>query len=289
MAYMKTKVFLIILSIAIISFTTCTKNSMNPDQGTINLVDDDAVSNVVSEDVFNSVDYASIILDNSLEQSIPKSAAIVADSCPSVAIDNLAAGVWPKTITIDYGTECSGINGSTRSGKIIITFTERRSVVNSVRTVTFENYFFNNIKMEGTWVLTNLGPNSSEHVVISVVLTGGKLTLPDGKTIERSFEHQREWIAGWDTPNIWDDEILITGVGTGKTIDGISYMTTITSPLHWKRVCEFLVSGVIEIERAGLPPAELDYGKGDCDAIATLTIGSKTQEITLRHKFRLQR
>ena len=285
---MKTKLFLIILSIAIIPFTTCTKNSTNPDQATINLVDDDAVSGVVSDDVFNSVDYASIILENVLGQGTPKSLTVPVDSCPSVTIDNLVLGVWPKTITIDYGAECTGFNGSTRSGKIIITFTDRRSVVGSVRTVTFENYFFNNIKLEGTWVLTNLGPNASQHVVISVELTGGKLTLTGGKTVERSFEHQREWIAGWDTPNIWDDEILITGVGTGKTIDDVAYATTITTPLHWKRVCEFLVSGVIEIERAGLTPVELDYGQGDCDAIATLTIGNKTLEITLRHIYRLQ-
>lgn len=285
---MKTKVFLIMLSLAFISIHSCTKNSTNPNQATLNLVDDDAVSGVISEDVFNTVDYASIILENTLDMGSPKSATILADTCPSITIDNLAAGVWPKTITIDYGTACTGFYGNTRSGKIIIIITDRRDVVNSTITVTFQNYFFNGIKLEGTWVFTNLGPNDNQNVVISVILTGGKLTLPDGKTIERSFEHQREWIAGWNTWNIWDDEILVTGVATGKTIDGIAYTNTITTPLRWKRVCEFIVSGVVKIERAEADPAELDFGQGECDDVATLIIGNQTKEITLRHKFRLQ-
>ena len=41
-----------------------------------------------------------------------------------------------------------------------------------------------------------MGYNNNQNLVFSVKLMNGKLTLPDGKTIERSFEHQREWIAG---------------------------------------------------------------------------------------------
>jgi hypothetical protein len=159
--------------------------------------------------------------------------------------------------------------------------------LNSTRTVTFDNYYFNNIKIEGTKEFKNLGPNANQNMVFSIKLTGGKLTLPDGKIIERAFEHQREWIAGWATKNIWDDECLITGVATGKNINGIVYTNTITTALHWKRVCEFLVSGVIKFERTGVDPVELDYGKGECDAIATLIRGDQTKEILLKHKHRL--
>ena len=91
----------------------------------------------------------------------------------------------------------------------------------STRTVTFDNYYFNGIKVEGTKVIENMGHNDNQNMVFSVKLTGGKLTLPDGKTIERSFEHQREWIAGFLTKNIWDDECLITGTATGKNINGL--------------------------------------------------------------------
>ena len=123
--------------------------------------------------------------------------------------------------------------------------------------------------------------------MISITLTGGKLTLPDGRIIERSFEHQREWIAGLLTRNIWDDECLVTGTASGTGLKGIQYTKTITSALHWKRVCKFFVSGVLKIEREGSETIELNYGEGECDASAIVTIGGESKEITLRHRHRL--
>ncbi|MBA4321430.1 MAG: hypothetical protein C0408_01300 [Odoribacter sp.] len=286
---MKTKVFLMIMALAVFSFSSCNKDTTPIEPVSAELVDDDAVTNVAFEDVFNTVDNATIILENMMVgKGDLESNVVLGDSCPIVIIANPPTGIWPKTITIDFGTGCTGYYGNTRSGKIIISVTERRYVTNATRTVSFENYFFNTIKIEGTKEFKNLGPNSNQKMVFSIKLTGGKITLPDGKTIERAFEHQREFIAGWNTPkNIWDDECLITGTATGKNINGISYTNTILTALHWKRVCEFLVAGSIKFERSGVDPVVLDYGKGECDAIATLTRGDQTKEILLRHKHRL--
>ena len=276
-----------ILSLAIFSFLSCNKETSSLDQTSINLVDDDAVSEVAFDDITNTVDNASIILENALGKGDLKSGTILADSCPVITVDNMTPDIWPKTITIDYGAECTGFYNNTRSGKIIITVSARRDSLNSTRTVTFDNYYFNDIKVEGTKEFKNLGPNGNQNIVISVKLTDGKLTLPDGKIIERAFEHQREWIAGWATKNIWDDECLITGIATGKNIDGISYTNTIISTLYWKRACEFIVSGVVKIERDGVDPVELDYGDGTCDAVAIMKRGDHTREITLKHRHRL--
>ncbi|MBM3420967.1 MAG: hypothetical protein FJY11_07525, partial [Bacteroidetes bacterium] len=105
----------------------------------------------------------------------------------------------------------------TRKGKIIIEITAMRHVSGSKRTATFDNYYFNDIKVEGTKVIENLGPNSAQNIVIAITLTGGKITLPDGKTVEREVDREREWIAGMATPRyLWDDECLITGTTSGK-------------------------------------------------------------------------
>jgi hypothetical protein len=50
-----------------------------------------------------------------------------------------------------------------------------------------------------------------------------------------------------------------------------------------KRVCQFIVSGVVEIEREGAEPFKLDYGSGECDNKAVVTRGSESKEIQLRH------
>jgi hypothetical protein len=158
----------------------------------------------------------------------------------------------------------------------------------SKKTVTFDNFFFNGIKVEGTRAIENLGFNANQDMVFGVKQTGGKLTLPNGKTIERDVDHQREWIAGLNTKNRWDDEVLITGTASGVNVNDVAYADTITTALHWKRACKFIVSGVVKISRVGKDPVELNFGTGDCDAIATVTVNGESKDITLRYKHRLQ-
>jgi len=284
---MKTKIFMMIAVASILTFFACNKDSELIDQASLDLADDDAVSDAVYEDVFNTADNVSIIIDLMVKGGDSKSEMIVADSCPTISVTHPAGALWPKIATVDYGTGCEGFYESTRSGKIIIEVSAPRNETGSKRTVTFNNYFFNQIKVEGTKVFENKGINSNGNRVVSISLTDGKLTFPEGKTIERSFNHQREWTAGYLTKNIWDDECLVTGTASGKNIKGVSYTNTIITALQWKRVCKFIVSGVVKIEREGADAIELNYGTGDCDAKAVVTRGSESKEILLRNKPRI--
>jgi hypothetical protein len=286
---MNTKIFMMITALTVLSFSSCKKDSSNSgviDQASLNLADDDAVTDVVYEDVFSTADNATIILDQMGKSVDSRSFTVVSDSCPAITITRPTATLWPKTVTVDYGTSCTGINDNVRSGKIVIEVTGPRLQVGSKRTITFVNYFFNGIQVEGTKVLENMGYNNNQNLVISVKLTDGKLTLPDGKTIERTIDHKREWTAGLLTKNIWDDECLITGTSAGKNIDGIAYTNTIMTALHWTRACRFIVSGVLNIQREGKDPVQLDYGNGDCDAKAVVTKNGVSTEILLKNKHR---
>ena len=270
----------------ILSLISCQKDKSTVEQASINIADDDAVSDAVFEDIFSTTDNAEIILDQFVKSGDSKSMLILTDSCPTITISHPEAGIWPKIVTVDFGSGCSGFYENTRSGRIIIGISGPRLEAGTKRTVTFEDYYFNGIRVEGTKVIENTGYNENENLVCSVTLTGGKLTLPDGKTIERSFQHQREWIAGFLTRNIWDDECLITGTASGTTLEGVGYTNTITTALDWKRACFFIVSGVVKIEREGKPEVEINYGTGDCDAKAVVTREGESKEIILRHKIR---
>ncbi len=269
---------------AVFTFTSCQKDDTLIDQTSVDLADDEAVTDAIFEDVFSTADNATIILDQMVKSGDSK--GIVADSCPVITVTHVGDGVWPKVITVDFGTGCEGLNNNVRKGKILIEVTAPRATAGAKRTVTFANYYFNDIKVEGTKVIENKGFSSSQNPLVSITLTGGKLTLPDGKTIERAFQHQREWTAGFLTRNIWDDECLITGTATGKNINGVAYTNTIISALQWKRACYFLVAGVIKMERAGKEPVELNYGTGECDAKAVVSRGGESKEILLRNKHR---
>ncbi len=283
---MKAKRFLLIAAVALFALTSCEKNSPL-EQKSLDIADDDAVVEAVYEDIYNSVDIAVGLFDLVMnEPGLKSSSTVLADSCPLVTIDFPDAERWPKVITIDYGAGCSGFYGATRAGKIIIEITGPRRVIGSKRTVTFENYFINGIGVEGTRTVENMGPNNNGNVVFKIVLENGKLVLPDGKELLRESVREREFIAGFATNNPWDDECLITGFVNGTNYEGLRYQNTIITALHWKRVCAFFVSGIVEIKVSGVEPFTLDYGDGECDAVATVSRGDQSREITLRFRHR---
>jgi len=284
---MRTKIFLAASLALMLSFYSCNKDNSLIDQTSIDLADDDAVSDAVYEDIFSAVDNASIVLDDLMKGDDSKSVITLTGECPSITIVRPTSAPWPRMITVDYGSGCTGFYESTRSGKILIEVTAPRMETGAKRTVTFDNYYFNGIKVVGTKVFENKGMNSNGNAVVSVTSSGVKLVLANEKTIERNVNHEREWIAGYKTANIWDDECLITGTATGKNIEGKSYTNTIVSALHWKRVCKFIVAGVIKLERGDAEPIELNFGEGDCDAKAVVSRGSESKEILLRNKHRL--
>lgn len=288
MKFMKTHFFIMFAAATMITLFSCQKDTPLLDEEVMNLADDDAVSEAVFEDIFSTVDNASIIAEGTGKGEFAKSdTEVFADSCPVITVTRPGPALWPKKITVDYGTGCTGINDNVRKGKIVIDVTAPRLEAGAKRTVTFVDYYFNDIKVEGTKVLETVGFNSNQHLVVSVKLTGGKLILPDGKTIEREVNHQREWIAGLVTRNIWDDECLVSGTATGVDIKGVEYTNTIMTALHWTRACRFIVSGVIKIERGDAQPVMIDFGTGDCDAKAVVTRGDESKEITLRNRHRM--
>jgi hypothetical protein len=55
----------------------------------------------------------------------------------------------------------------------------------------------------------------------------------------------------------------------------------ITAPLISKMTCEHFVSGIVDITPAAEPIRTLNYGNGECDDKATVTVSGITFEITL--------
>jgi hypothetical protein len=281
------KQFYLSIAVALALLVSSCQKSGKIAEADLNLAEDDAITETIFDDIFNSVDIASIALESSIKSEFSKGSYLAVDSCPVITVNHPDGTVWPKIITIDYGAGCT-LNEITRKGKIIIEITDRRHVTGSSRTVSFDEYYFNDIKVEGTKTIKNLGPNNNDNIVIAITLAGGKLTLADGKTIEREVDREREWVAGMNTPwFLWDDESLITGTTSGKNANDVSYSTTITTPLHWKRACRFIVAGVVKMEREGKEPVELDFGDGECDAKAMLRRGDEEKEINLRIRHRM--
>jgi hypothetical protein len=274
---MKTKSLILIMTLMGFIVTSCQKTKPL-EESSIEAADDAVLSEAVFDDAFATLEIATAIAED-----LKKSATVI-DTCPVITVTFPEQDLWPRNIVIDYGTECMGLNDIVRSGKIIITLSAPRREVGSVRTITFEDYYVNGAKVEGTKTVTNLGPNNDGNVVFSDVLAGGKITFPDDKTITRDVDREREYIAGYATWTPWDDECLITGIATGKNLNDVAYTHTIINALEWQAACRFIVSGTIRFDIEGVEPFDLDYGEGECDAYATLKRGDDTRQIILRYR-----
>lgn len=205
-----------------------------------------------------------------------------ADRCFKVTREPGTPGVFPKTITIDFGAGCTCKDGHIRKGKIVTVYTGRMIVPGSKATTTFVDYYVDSVKVEGTHEIANNSTQQSR--IFTRTVTDGKLSKPNGNYIKWSATHTNTQTAGLGTPLYpLDDEFDITGPAQGENKHGADIFTwsrSITKALHKKFTCRWFVSGTITITRNG-NTGTFDYGNGDCDNRATLTIGSSVKEITL--------
>lgn len=241
-----------------------------------------AVDNNMAERLFNEVDnmvdaaasgyFGSTSFKSAYDTSYFGCATVIHDTTSS-----------PRTLIIDYGTSnCSCGDGKTRRGRIVTTYTGKYRDVGTVITHTFDNYYVNNHKIEGTKTVTNQGLNGSGNTHFSIVVTGGKILKYDGGIITWESTRDREWIAGESTVlNFLDDEYKITGTASGTKSDGVSFTATIGIPLHVKLNCRWITAGSIAITPSGKATRTIDYGNGDCDNNATVTINTITRPINL--------
>lgn len=290
---MKKRNLIYILSVILTSvmiFYSCEKEDTNVPQlsdNEISLAEDDALAEALYDDIWDAVDNAVRVVDDHLYGAALKSAVVVSDSCPSITVYHPDTTQWPKVITIDYGDlNCEGFYGQTRRGKIVITITGRYMVPGSVKIVTLVDYYINEIHVEGTKTIINNGMNENENLTFSVELEGGKVTTPNGLVMERAFSRTREWSAGDETKNRWDDVYFITGSSTGVNFRGDEYTRAIISPLEWAASCRFIKSGTIEIFHGEEDAFLLDFGNGECDNEATIKRNGETKTILLKFRHR---
>lgn len=203
--------------------------------------------------------------------------------CFTVTTTPMQPGVFPKTVTLDFGNGCLGRDGRVRRGKVITVYTGRMSVAGSSATTTFNNHFVDSIKIEGTHTVENV--STSNNRSFRVKLVNGRLTRPNGTYVLHAKD--KTWIqtAGNGTPHSpVDDEFAITGTASGSLPIGTNvhtWSTTIIQPVVRRFTCRWPVQGKVEMNRNNRTIV-LDYGNGTCDNKATVLINGTTHIIVIR-------
>lgn len=190
---------------------------------------------------------------------------------------------FPLQITIDFGSGCTGRDGRTRKGRIIIVYTGHLFISGNSATATFDGYSLENIQIEGTYKLTNTGTPDKKSYITQVI--NGKLSRSNEVYMQWNSEKTVTQTAGGATPLLgFDDVYSITGkAGGSEQIDDkyFQWSTAITSPLIKKFTCRWISGGQLSLKKGDDALAVVDYGAGDCDNIVNFWVDGKEHEITL--------
>ena len=193
-------------------------------------------------------------------------------------------GTFPQTITIDYpSTGCVDKKGRTRIGSLTVEVSADPKAQGSVMVVTPKNFTVDGIKVEGTRTWTNNGKDAAGNKNLTRVVTGGKLTFPNGKTATFDSKENVKQTAGAATPDDRTDDVVeITGTRSGVNRNGNAYSAEIATKLVKNFSCEHIVSGVVTITKDS-SIRSIDFGDGTCDDKATVTLANgTTKEVTLK-------
>lgn len=204
-------------------------------------------------------------------------------SCAVVTRDTVST---PRTITIDFGTGCTNAHGTTRKGKLLISYTGRYRDEGTVIHIVSQDYYVNDNKVDIDRTITNQGLNNDGNYVFDIHAIRS-VTFPGGETSSSTVDKTREWIEGASTPHVFEDDVYrVTGSGTHTSRRGIVYDASTVTPLIRKVDCHEFASGTVKIIRHGNRDrsAVIDFGDGTCDDEAVVTLDNgRTFTIDLRH------
>ncbi len=236
---------------------------------TFELAADNSISDFMGED------------DNSVLMEAGADRNILGNFAPEPETNNLLACAvvtvtpqigFPKTMVIVFDSTCVGREGVRRSGTVRIVISDSLRKSGSIAVMTFENYYVNRFKREGTHTFTNTSSPGSKSWQRKV--EAGKVTSPAGRYWLHESIRNTTQTAGVATPGLLDDVFSMTGNAKTTNMAGASRTATILEPLQKKYACHNIDQGRIRFEGPN-HFAVLDYGNGDCDRLALISINGR--------------
>jgi hypothetical protein len=261
-----------------IGFNSCQKEETAATVDEITLSQQETQTEETLADVDLLVDEAVDSNFSLLKSALIESSAYLTD-CPVITVDKTAT---PQVLTINFGTACTGKDGKVRSGKIIVTSTSFNTFP-SVRNKSFDNYFVDGKKIEGS-VTKTITKDQENNIRTAVLHENITITFPNNEgTVKRAANLTRQYLRN-KLANPEDNQILSWGTVEFTRVSGVKATKTITSadPLVFKVACHHIVSGTVSVTTSDNRNWSINYGDGTCDDKAILTIGDKTKEIKIR-------
>jgi hypothetical protein len=231
--------------------------------------EDNALSQAeVSEDYYND-DTEEITLSAMSSSDVNGGKIKDADQRLQCAVVTRTGDASSGTITIDYGTGCTGERGNVRKGKIIISYVGRWNVSGSSWTVTTDNYFINDVAVAGTRAVRNISTSEALQT-FDITMENGTMTFLDGAVATRIVHKKRELERD---SNSTLKRLIIYGTAEGTNRNGRGYSVQIIDRLIYDRACAetFIPVSGKKLIKHGQREITVDYGNGECDNVVTIT------------------
>ena len=191
---------------------------------------------------------------------------------------------WPRTLVINYGPNpgvVDPIDGKKRYGIITVTFNNYWHDIGSTATVTYTNYYVNNISYSASFSMTR---KSSSQFGLTIVNGVCKNTSASAAwVIQFGATRIFNWNSGLGDSVLSHSAYTVTGSGYGVDRNTVNFKSTIDAngPMTLLCNCAYLItSGSVTITPAGLATRTVNYGSGACTNTATVTIDGQNYSIT---------
>lgn len=267
----------VVLSLMFVGLNSCQKDEPSATADEISLSQQETQAEETLADIDIIVDEAVDLKFSTLKAATIENTVYLGDY-PVITVNKTSN---PQMITIDFGTAYTGIDGKVRSGKIIVT-SPSFTTFPSVRDKSFENYVVDGKKVEGS-ISKTISKDQENNIRTAVIQENITITFPDNEGVATRLatltrQYQRNGLL-----NPLDNQVVSWGTVEFTRISGVKLTKTVTAsnPLLFKVACHHIVSGIVSVTTSNNRSWSIDYGNGDCDNKATLTMGEKTREIRI--------
>lgn len=196
--------------------------------------------------------------------------------------DNETMEFWPRSWTFSYtNEECNDFFGNTKLGSVNVVLTDFWKTEGSSRTITYQDFSINGNKLEGTRTILNAGINENQNLTFERSFLNASYSKGDTATMTWESNRSVEMTAGFLSFLAADDEYMVSGGANGVNFEGKAFEVVISDELYYKKCSLFPVSGGITIEVEGESTIFINYGDGECDSVADMTVDDVATEIAL--------
>lgn len=200
----------------------------------------------------------------------------------SLKVSNNPGPSNPDSIIVDFGSGCIGQDGKLRAGKLRITANGKYRNAGTVVLIESLGYSVNQHQVSGYRRVTNLGTNNAGQPQVGAEVDGQVDFPNNGGSVLWKANRRFTWLSGYATPFLQkDDEIEITGSASGTGPNGGTWISTINTPLLFKKSCWSIVQGVLTISPTNRPDRVVNFGTGTCDRQVDVTILGRTYTVIL--------